>query len=272
MKNIFAIIFIIGTVLSVKAGVVDTVEVYSASMKKKIKNVIIKPDSYKKSKTGYPVLYLLHGAGGNYAQWIKEVPKLKQLVDKHQLIIVCPDGGFTSWYFDSPVDENYKYETYVANELVVHINKSYKILKDRSKHAITGLSMGGHGSFYLAFKHQDVWGAAGSMSGGLDLTPFPNGWNLPDRLGKYSENKEVWEENSVINMLHLLGSNAPKLIFDCGTSDFFFDQNNALHKKMLYMNIPHDYIERPGSHNWNYWRNAIEYQLLYFSTVFKSDN
>ncbi len=45
--------------------------------------------------------------------------------------------------------------------------------------------MGGHGAFYLAFKHQDIWGAAGSMSGGVDIRPFPNKWDLAKRLGNY---------------------------------------------------------------------------------------
>jgi len=270
MRSFFAIFLFFVTSIAVYGGVVDTVSVYSSVMKKDIKNVVILPDSYKKATNEYPVLYLLHGAGGSYEQWIKSVPELQQLVDTYQMIIICPDGGITSWYFNSPIDKTMQYETYVANELVSYVATTYRISKDKSKHAITGLSMGGHGALYLAFKHQDIWGAAGSMSGGVDLTPFSKGWDLPNRLGEYAENKEVWEKNSVINMLHLVGKNSPKLIFDCGTNDFFYQQNKALHEKMVYKNIPHDYIERPGSHNWGYWKNSIQYQLLFFNTIFKN--
>src|SRR5690606_1283607 len=134
-----------------------------------------------------------------------------------------PDGGVTSWYFDSPIDPQMQYETYMSKELITRIDQTYRTLSDRSGRAITGLSMGGHGAFYLAFKHQDIWGAAGSMSGGVDLRPFPNNWDLAKRLGNYAEHKENWETNTVINLVHQLEGDHLKLIFDCGSSDFFYD-------------------------------------------------
>ena len=197
--------------LNVRAGTVDTVETFSPSMKKNIKAVVVLPDDYKNGKD-YPVVYLLHGAGGNYSNWITLAPQLKQAVDLYHLIIVCPDGR-NSWYFDSPMDNSYKYETYVSDELVKWTDAHYKTIKDRSGRAITGLSMGGHGGLYLAFKHQDVFGAAGSMSGGVDIRPFPKNWNLADRLGSYAEHPENWEKNTVINMTYLLTPNALSLIF-----------------------------------------------------------
>ena len=63
---------------------------------------------------------------------------------------------------------------------------------------------------------------------------------------------------------------APKIIIDCGTSDFFYDVNEELHKKMLYMRIPHEYITRPGSHTHEYWNNAVDYQILFFLKFFNS--
>jgi S-formylglutathione hydrolase FrmB len=130
--------------------------------------------------------------------------------------------------------------------------------------------MGGHGAFYLAFKHQDIWGAAGSMSGGMDFRPFPNSWNLPERLGIFSKEPEHWNKNVIVNMVHLLKEDNLKLIFDCGIDDFFFEGNKQLHAKLKERNIPHDYIERPGSHTWHYWSNALKYQLVFFNDFFKS--
>jgi S-formylglutathione hydrolase FrmB len=130
--------------------------------------------------------------------------------------------------------------------------------------------MGGHGALYLAFRHQEVFGAAGSMSGGVDIRPFPNNWDMALRLGKYSDHPENWEKNTVINMLNLLQPNSLALLIDCGTEDFFFKVNENLHQQLLYRNIPHDYITRPGAHNWNYWTNSIQYQLLFMNNYFKS--
>ncbi len=250
------------------AAAVDTVVTYSNAMKKKIKAVVITPDAYTKGKS-YPVVYLLHGYSGNYSDWVIKAKGFEKAVDLYQVIIVCPDGN-NSWYWDSPVDSNYKYETYVSKELVNWIDSKYKTIKDRKGRGITGLSMGGHGALYLAFKHQDVFGVAGSMSGGVDIRPFPNNWDMALRLGKYSDRPENWEKYTVINMLHLLRPNSLAILIDCGTEDFFFRVNENLHEQLLYRNIPHDYISRPGAHNWNYWTNSIQYQLLFMSNFFKS--
>jgi|TARA_B110000037_G_scaffold216358_1_gene275251 S-formylglutathione hydrolase FrmB len=254
----------------VYAAQIDTVKVFSKSMNKSIANVVITPKSYTTQKENYAVVYLLHGAGGDHSDWIQKVPKIQHYADQYNLVIVCPNGGYNSWYFDSPVDEKWKYETYISKELITAIDSRYRTKKNRKSRAITGLSMGGHGAFYLSFSNQNVWGAAGSMSGGVDLRPFPKNWSLPDRLGDYAENQSNWENNTVINMVYKLKGDHLKLIFDCGTGDFFFDANKRLHQKLLERNIPHDYIERPGAHNWDYWANAIKSQLLFFNDFFKS--
>jgi S-formylglutathione hydrolase FrmB len=254
---------------AVHAAVIDTVETYSPSMKKSIKAVVITPDNYQNARA-LPVVYLLHGYSGNYADWVTKAKRFEKAADLYQLIIICPDGGYGSWYWDSPVDSSYRYETYVSKELVSWIDTKYKTIKDRKGRAITGLSMGGHGALYLAFKHQDVFGAAGSMSGGVDIRPFPNNWDMSKRLGTYTSMPENWEKNTVINMLHLLTPNALSLLIDCGTGDFFYGVNASLHQQLAYRNIPHDFISRPGAHNWDYWSNAIAYQLLFMNAYFKS--
>ncbi|MCF2520454.1 alpha/beta hydrolase family protein [Dyadobacter sp. CY351] len=249
------------------AATVDTVQVYSNIMKKSLKTVVIRPSQYDSGRA-YPVVYLLHGYSGNHADWISKAKGFETAADTYNMIIVCPDGGYSSWYWDSPMDAQSQYETYVSKELVSFIDSKYKTVKDRAGRGITGLSMGGHGALYLAFRHQDVFGAAGSMSGGVDIRPFPNNWNMPDRLGKYADQPERWEKNTVINMLHLLTPNSLALIIDCGVDDFFFKVNEKLHEQLVYRNIPHDYLVRPGAHNWPYWTNAVQYQLLFMSNYF----
>jgi S-formylglutathione hydrolase FrmB len=236
-------------------------------MKKNIKAVVVRPNDHGKA-TALPVVYLLHGYSGNYADWILKAKGFETAADQYGMMIVCPDGGYGSWYWDSPVDPGFQYETYVATELVTWIDSRYKTIKNKSGRAITGLSMGGHGALYLALKHQDVFGAAGSMSGGVDIRPFPQNWDMAARLGSYAEQPERWEKNTVINMLHLLKPNSLALLIDCGTGDFFFDVNEALHRQLMYRNIPHDYVTRPGVHNWQYWTNAVKYQLLFMHEFF----
>ncbi|TCD12125.1 esterase family protein [Pedobacter frigidisoli] len=255
---------------TVFAATVDTVLTQSKIMRKDIKAVVIKPASYSADKK-FPTLYLLHGAGGKYSEWLNKTPDretVKRLSDAYGIVVVCPDGGATSWYFDSPEDSTYQYETYITFELVAYIDSHYSTIKDRTARAITGLSMGGHGGLYLGFRHQDVFGACGSMSGGVDIRPFPENWDISKRLGKYSEHPDRWETNTVINLTHLLTPNKLAIIIDCGNNDFFYKVNVDLHDKLLDRNIPHDFIIRPGGHTWEYWDNAINYQMLFFSRYF----
>lgn len=249
------------------AARVDTVAVESRAMKKAIKAVVIEPENYA-SLDSVPVVYLLHGYSGNYADWVTKAPEIKALADQYQFLIVCPDGGYGSWYWDSPVDNAFKYETFVSGELIEWVDTHYKTIANRSGRAISGLSMGGHGALFLAMRHLNVFGAAGSTAGGVDIRPFPLNWDMAKRLGSYAEQPERWEAHTVINQLHRITPDTLSLIFDCGTSDFFYGVNEQLHRKLLDRNIPHTYFTAPGAHNWVYWQQSIRYHLLYFHQFF----
>ena len=254
---------------TLKGAEVDTVSIQSSVMDKSIKCVVIKPAGYRdNSQDRYSTVYLLHGYSGNYADWVKKAPGIQSLADHYDLLIICPDGATNSWYFDSPVELSMKYETHIIQEVIPFVDKNYRTLNTKESRAITGLSMGGHGALFLALNHPELFAAAGSMSGGVDLTPFPGNWEIADRLGKYDDQPSVWEQHSVVNRMHLASGKSMAFMIDCGVDDFFLKVNRALHERMLYLNIPHQYIERPGAHNWEYWQEAIQYQLLFFHNTF----
>ncbi len=268
MKNFICFLLFLGTWCSAGwAAKVQHVTTHSKSMNKEIEAVVITPDGYP-AQQPYPVLYLLHGYSDLCDRWVTKVPAVKDYADLYDFIIVCPDGNYSSWYLDSPVDSSFRYETYTARELPQWVDEHYKTIRSREGRAITGLSMGGHGAFYLAFRNQDIFGAAGSMSGGVDIRPFPQNWDLSKRLGTYAGHPDNWEKNSVINLIYLLTPGSLKLTFECGAGDFFYQVNYNLHEKLLERNIPHDFTVRPGIHNWEYWTNAIAYQALFFHQYF----
>lgn len=251
------------------AATADSVSVYSPSMKKQVPCMVIRPSTYNRSKERFNVVYLLHGYSGNHRQWLNDAPQLLELADRYQMMIVCPDGGYSSWYFDSPRDSTMRYETFISKELITFIDKQYRTNVRRQSRAISGLSMGGHGGLFLGSRHKDVFGAAGSMAGGVNLRPFPNQWQIKERIGDTTCCEENWHKYSVINTIAALKNNEVKLVIDCGTSDFFLEVNRELHRKLLELKIDHDYTERPGGHNKAYWGNSVNYQLLYFSNFFK---
>ncbi len=253
-----------------RAGQVDTLEINSPSMHKAIKCLVIRPDLYTFQGKPYPVLYLLHGYSGSFSAWLTDAPQLKQLADAYQMLIVCPDGGYDSWYLDSPVDSTVRYETHITREVVPFIDYYYYTRREREGRAIAGLSMGGHGALSLAFRHPDLFGAAGSMAGGLDLTPFrKNDWDLAGVLGDPVRHWPNWRNNSVVNLIPLIKGVDLELMIDCGIGDFFLDANRKMHARLLKAHIPHEYMERPGEHNGDYWSNAVDYQVLFFHKFFE---
>jgi S-formylglutathione hydrolase FrmB len=250
---------------------IDTVSVFSNSMQKFSECVVVLPESYSETDEHFPVLYLLHGYGGNQFSWLELDENLPAKATSFGMIIVCPDGGYRSWYIDSPVDSTMRYETHIVGEIVPYIDSHYRTIGTRSARAITGLSMGGHGGIYLGVRNSSVFGAAGSSSGGVDIRQFTSSWELKEKiLGDTLCCKTNWENHTVYNVIDRLKPGELQLIVDCGLEDFFLDVNRSLHQKLLMMNIMHDYIERPGAHNSEYWRNSIDYQMLYFAKFFRN--
>ncbi len=249
--------------------------VHSNAMNKDINVTVVVPEGYYKNikskrAEALPTVYLLHGFSGNNTEW-DQLGKASALADTYNVIIVMPDGGYDSWYWDSPVNPQNRYETFVAEEVVQYIDSTHKTVANRSGRAIAGLSMGGHGALYLAIRHQDTFGAAGSMSGGVDIRPFPKNWGMSKWIGSIEENPQNWEQYTVYNMVDQLKPGHTKLIIDCGVDDFFYKVNCNLHNKLLEAGIPHDFYVRPGAHNWTYWRNSIKFQMLFFHNFFESN-
>ena len=120
MKRIFVLLSVIWICASADAAIVDTISVYSKSMQKNIPVVVIRPDNHA-SFSEMPVVYLLHGYSGNHLDWITKAKGFEKAADQYSLIIVCPDGGFNSWYWDSPVDPKSLYETFVSDELILSL-------------------------------------------------------------------------------------------------------------------------------------------------------
>lgn len=255
--------------VSVQAARVDTVSVKSPSMNKDVKVVYILPDkAISKKPQACPVIYLLHGYSGNARTWIGLKPELPQIADEKGIIFVCPDGK-NSWYWDSPKNPSYRYETFISSELVNYTDAHYATIPEKRARAITGLSMGGHGAMWNAIRHKDVFGAAGTTSGGVDIRPFPKNWEMKKQLGELTENEAIWNSHTVINQIDKLANGDLAVIIDCGESDFFLEVNKELHKRLLAYKIEHDFITRPGGHTGEYWHNSIDYQILFFSKFFK---
>lgn len=221
----------------------------------------------------YPVVYLLHGFGGHYMRYHEKLTEfgrsLTDLADRFGVILVMPDAGCCSWYIDAPADvpgaADWQYETILIKHVIPEIDARYRTWAERSGRSVTGISMGGHGALFLAARHPELFAAASSMSGVLDLRETLNPRPLAERIGTFEQHRRRWTELSVLAHADRFVGQDLALFVDCGWDDPFIWSNRALHDKLMRLNVAHDYIERPGKHEWKYWINALPYHLQFLT-------
>ena len=281
MKNLFLLLLLLPSVL-VAQGRVDTIAVYSPSMKKTLKAAISFPSGYEKGESRYPVVYLLHGGSGAFSDWHQKVTEkgiVNQMAEEHKVLIVTPGVGPASYYYDSPLLDSVRYETYMIQELIPFIDKNYRTLAQKESRAITGLSMGGHGAITLAAKHPTLFIAAGSMSGVMNIDT--DLWKVGEEfrslrkkgqiemLGPINYQGPLFNPYTAVGLVDQLKNQKVSLIIDCGVDDFLIETNRQMHSLLMEKKVAHEYIERPGAHTWNYWTEALPVQFFFLSKSLK---
>lgn len=263
---------------------VDTISVYSPSMKKNLKAAVTFPSSYSKGDQRLPVLYLLHGGSGAFNDWHQKVTEkglVNKMAEQYNLIIVTPGVGPASYYYDSPLMDSVNYETYITAELIPHIDKTYRTLAKKESRAISGLSMGGHGAITLSAKHPELFVTAGSMSGVMNIDTRM--WKVPEdfrntrlegqkaMLGAINYDAPTFNPYTAVGLVEKIKENKLALIIDCGVDDFLIETNRQMHQLLVANGVAHEYIERPGAHTWQYWTEALPVHLFFMNKYLQRD-
>jgi S-formylglutathione hydrolase FrmB len=236
--------------------------------------LLYRPDGEPPAGHGWPVLYLLHGLGGNERDWTS-LGKAQQTLDRliaagriKPLIVVMPMGG-SSWYVDNPDPggEGLMAEA-LTRDLVAHVDRIHPTARCRSARAIGGLSMGGYGALLYAFDHPHLYSAAFSLSGSLFRpmpedtderarritrmfniafgTPFDwrrfNGWNLFLKLPAY-----------------VASPHRAALYLAVGDRDFpsLIAGNAAFSETLQRAGVTVPYRVDPGGHDWTLWSSQL---------------
>ena len=225
---------------------------------------VVLPSAYAGEKdTRFPVIYLLHGLTGHFDNWTDKT-KLIEYAARHNYIIVTPEGN-DGWYTDSPSIRADKYESYIVKELVPEIDKKFRTVAARGHRAIAGLSMGGYGSIKFGLKYPEMFSLVGSFSGALGAASF-NEKNA-GRIGKSvdavygSTDSESRKANDIFGLVRGLTPEKitalPFIYLDCGTEDFFFQNNRDFVGLLIEKKVPHEYRELPGKHDWVFWDSQV---------------
>ena len=256
------------------------------SMKSKVLNMerkyaVYLPPDYETSQRSYPVLYLLHGGGDDQTGWV-QFGEVLTIADKAiregtatAMIIVMPDANTGQRGYFNDIRGQWKYEDFFFQEFMPFVEKAYRIKADKRYRAVSGLSMGGGGSFMYALHHPELFSAACPLS--ASTGPIA----VEDLKNNLRNNKIDITDSSVINAYYnrhstlALVNNMPDSLkksvrwyIDCGDDDFLFEGNSLVHIAMRKKNIPHEFRVRDGSHSWEYWRTALPTVLAFISMGF----
>lgn len=224
-------------------------------------------DTEKKNKK-FPVLYLLHGLSDDHTAWVRKT-SIERYAAEYGLAVVMPNVN-RSFYVDMKYGLNYY--TYITKE-IPHIIQSYFPISDkREDNFIAGLSMGGYGAFMIALRNPEMFSAAASLSGALDLTVFLN--NKDERIDPMAKMLFGSDEefiNSDYNLGRLLSKLSkekekvilPRLYQCCGTEDYIYPLNESFRAAANKYGIDITYEEGPGEHEWGYWDTNIQRVLKF---------
>ena len=191
------------------------------------------------------------------------------------MIIVMPDANTGKRGYFNDLTNDWRYEDFFFEELMPYVESQYRIKSVKKYRAISGLSMGGGGSYFYAMHRPDLFSSACPLSASLRNSSFED---FKERMAK--DKVEVkdkatlqtyFDKHQALRQLEL---NDPediksvKWFFDCGDDDFLYEGNSLVHIAMRKMDIPHEFRIRDGAHNWTYWRNSLPVVLEFVSQTF----
>jgi S-formylglutathione hydrolase FrmB len=130
--------------------------------------VLVPVDAAEHPERRYPALYLLHGSDGDASSWM-DLGDAEAITKDYGMVVVMPDGGAEGWYTDGPGGVRPRWEDFHVRQLIPWIDAHEPTFAARSQRAVAGLSMGGFGAMSYAARHPDLFAAAASFSGALDL-------------------------------------------------------------------------------------------------------
>lgn len=242
------------------------------------------PESYETSSIEYPVLYLLHGGGDNWKDWLLK-GQAAEIADRTiaegtapEMIIVMPDG-MQNWYANK-ADGTFNYEDYFFEELIPHIEATYRCRTERQYRAISGLSMGGFGSLLYALKHPDKFIACYGMSIGMFGPNRLNGsfrqdqgWYAEAYFGPKTKDGDLpaaWYENDVYTLINKMSDQQKRMVnfcIECGDDELNRDQSEVF-LLMKDKNVPVEIRIADGAHDWKFWRKCLPHAMEWAGECF----
>lgn len=230
------------------------------------------PPCYDKSDKSYPVLYLLHGSGGDENAW-NELGHIARVMDNliaegkaKPAIVVMPNGNASKQAAPSETFENLDYKPVMTNmlpaykngayeesfgEIIKYIDTTFRTIPDKEHRAVAGLSMGGFHSLYIALTYPTSFDYVGLFSAGL-----PSDFN--------ALNGDLYDKTDD-KLMRLKSEGYKRFWIACGKDDFLYQANRSFCKHLDSIGFEYVYHESERGHLWANWR---QYLLLFVPMLF----
>lgn len=216
------------------------------------------PPGYENAKEQYPVLYLLHGAGGDEEAWIA-LGRTAQIMDNliaqgkaKPMIVVMPNGnvsqkaapgegprGMYKPQFMEPGTMNGEYEA-AFPDIIKFVESNYRVKADKANRAIAGLSMGGFHSLHISRYYPNTFDYVGLFSAAI----LPSQQVHSTVYENFDETLKAQKENGY--KLYWIGM---------GKTDFLYNSGAEFRAKLDKIGMPYTYVESEGGHIWRNWRD-----------------
>lgn len=208
------------------------------------------------------VLYLLHGLSDDGSAW-QRYSSIEAVANAYGLVVVMPSVA-RSFYTDLPNGQ--KFFSYIVEELPRYLAEVFNLRPKREDTYMAGLSMGGYGAMKCALLHPELYGAVASFSGVLSMVGFAAATVTDQRYSEFSlifgdllkvpgseYDPAVWLKNAAAHVQDL-----PKLFVSCGRQDDLYPLNQLFVAGCKQLNVPVNYYEEDGKHDWFFWDREIK--------------
>jgi len=229
----------------------------SVSLEREITYRVILPKAILHGQK-LPVVYLLHGGGGDFREWSNDSDVAGFAEDG--LILIMPEGE-SSYYTNSADRPKDRFEDYIVQDLIADAETRFPA--DRSRRAIVGVSMGGFGAIKLALKHPELYRFVGALSPAIDVPSRP--FSLK-RISQYRGHASIFgawgsetrrQNDPFVLARKVDPATIPFMFITCGQQEGLLPSNRQFAALLTQHSFQSEFHSGPGGHNWNQWNGRL---------------
>jgi S-formylglutathione hydrolase FrmB len=232
---------------------------HSTALGRQMQYRVLLPEAARPDRK-LPVVFLLHGAGEDFLSWSNHSDVARYAADG--LILVMPEGDY-SYYINSAVRPQNRYEDYIARDLLTEVESRLPVATDRAHRAIVGVSMGGFGAVTIALRHPKLFRFVGGLSAALDAPRRPitirrprQSWAFLTIFG-FAGSETRRQVDPFLAAQAASPIEAPYLFLACGDQDYLLPVNNEFDAFLSRRNLPHEFHVGRGGHEWGFWNAQL---------------